>query len=163
VLDREITAETIGDNEQGPSVYSETGGWTTSTSSGYAGLGYRFATSTGTSATTPTATATWTLPVTRDGIYPVYVYFRAGSNRSGAARYTVRHTGGDTVHEVDQRIDDRTWVWLGDYAFSTAIPAQVTLDNLGPTGSVVIADAVRIGAGNGTIARGAGTSGVRTT
>ena len=155
----EITAETIGDNEQGSPVYAETGGWTTSVSLGYAGLGYRFATSTGTSSSTATASATWTLSVPRDGVYPVYVYFRAGSNRSGAARYTVHHTGGATVHEVDQRIDDRTWVWLGDYAFSTALPAQVTLDNLGPTGSVVIADAVRIGAGNGTIARGAGTSG----
>ncbi len=151
----EITSESIGDNDGGAPAYSETGGWTTSASSGYLGLGYRFTNAT----TTATATATWTLNVARDGIYPVYVYFRAGTNRSASARYAVHHSGGSTLHEVDQRIDDRTWVWLGDYSFSTAVPARVTLDNLGVAGSVVIADAVRIGAGNGTIARGAGASG----
>lgn len=151
----EILGEAIADNDSGAPIYSETGAWTTSASSGYLGLGYRFAGV----APTASATATWTRSVPQDGIYPVYVYFRAGANRSTAARYTVVHSGGSTLHEVDQTVDDRTWVWLGDYAFSAALPAQVVLDNQSSSGTVVIADTVRIGAGPGSIARGAGTSG----
>ncbi len=151
----EISSEVIGDNDNGAPLYSESGGFSLSASSGYNGLSYRFASITA----VPTATATWTLSVPRDGVYPVYVYFRAGVNRSTAARYSVVHTGGTTVHEVDQTVDDRTWVWLGDYAFAAALPAQIVLDNQSSNGSVVIADAVRVGAGNGSLVRGTGTSG----
>ncbi len=152
----ENTWQAIGDNDTGAPGYSETGGWTTSLSSGYQNLSYRFAST----SATATATAAWQLPVDREGIFPVYVWYRASSNRSTDARFTITHTGGTTTAVVDQTRDDRTWVWLGDFAFSPATGARVTLDNASATpGSVVIADAVRVGGGNGSIPRGSGTSG----
>ena len=70
--------------------YTETGTWTLSTSSGYNGGGYRFVSA----GPTATATATWTIPVQKEGLYPVFAWFRASSNRTAAARYTFHHTGG---------------------------------------------------------------------
>ena len=46
---------------------------------------------------TATATATWTIPVQKEGLYPVFAWFRASSNRTTAARYTIHHTGGTST------------------------------------------------------------------
>jgi N-acetylmuramoyl-L-alanine amidase len=151
----EITREGFADNDQGAPRYSETGLWSTSASMGYGGLSYRFATT----GFTPTATATWDLVVPAEGNYPVYVFYRAGTNRAFDARFAVHHTGGVTVVPVDQTTDNVTWVYLGTFRFTPARGARVVLDNQSTlAGRVVIADAVRIGGGLGSIARGSGTS-----
>ena len=147
----EVTREALVDNDQGAPRYVETGSWFTSASMGYGGGGYRYATT----GFTPTATANWDLPVPVEGDYPVYVFFRAGTNRAFDARYSVRHTGGVTVVPVDQTIDNLTWVYLGTFRFTPSQGARVVLDNQSVlAGRVVIADAVRIGGGLGSIARG---------
>ncbi len=150
----EITALAVADNDLGAPTYVESGNWSNSIAAGYNGGGYRFV-GTGPAAT---ATANWTVPVARDGRYPVYVFFRAGSNRASDARFTIQHTGGNTTVVVDQRHDDSTWVWVGDFAFAQATGAHIVLDNQSSSGGVVIADAVRVGAGLGSIGRGTGTS-----
>ncbi|MEE9127184.1 MAG: N-acetylmuramoyl-L-alanine amidase, partial [Planctomycetota bacterium] len=155
----DIVHEALGDNGQGSPRYVETGGWTQVTSGGYAGGSYRVA-----FATTgkPTATATWTLPLAADGIYPVYVFFPAGAVTSTVAdaRFTVHHSGGTAQVRVDQTQDDRRWIHLGNFSFTRTAGARIVLDNQSATvGKLVIADAVRVGGGRGSIARGAGTSG----
>ncbi|MBK8100693.1 MAG: N-acetylmuramoyl-L-alanine amidase [Planctomycetes bacterium] len=150
-----IDQELIRDNDGGAPNYTETGVWTTSGSSGYAGGGYRYA-STG---PTVTATANWHFAVPRDGLYPVYTWFRASSNRATDAQFSIQHSGGTTAVTIDQTTDNLSWVWLGEYWFTVAGGARVTLDNRSAiAGRVVIADAVRIGAGRGSIVRGSGTS-----
>lgn len=149
----EIPTEHIGDNDQGWPVYRETGLWTRSLSSGYRGGSYRFAAS----ASARTATAAWSLPVARGGVHPVWVWYVAGTNRSPLVRYEVHHSGGVSEAFLDQRRRSRTWVLLGSYHFEAGSTARVVLDNKGP-GGVVIADAVRIGAGMGSIVRGPSTS-----
>ena len=147
--------ELVVDNDQGAPRYAETGGWSLSASSGYQNLTYRFAGA----ATSASATATWTFPVAAAGQHPVYVWFRAGTNRAPDARYTVHHAGGATVVNVDQRRDNLTWVHLGDFWFSPATPARLVLDNQSSTaGAVVIADAARLGGGTGSIVRGTAAS-----
>ncbi|MEC7583179.1 MAG: N-acetylmuramoyl-L-alanine amidase [Planctomycetota bacterium] len=152
----EIDQQALADNDQGAPGYSETGGWSTSLSAGYQGGTYRFA---GTSATS-SATASWNLPVTQDGMYAAYAWFRASSNRAPDALYHIHHSGGVSSVRVDQTADDRTWVWLGDYWFAQGTGATIVLDNESSVaGRVVIADAVRLGGGVGSIARGGSTSG----
>lgn len=153
----ELASEALVDNDGGAPGYVETGSWTTSTSSGYGGGGYRFVSS----AAVATATATWTLPVPQDGLYPVYAWFRASSNRTTAAHFTVAHAGGSSSVTVDQTRDNLSWAWLGDFWFTTAQGAVVTLDNQSASPGVCIADTIRLGGGMGSIARGAGTSGQR--
>ncbi|MEM7201058.1 MAG: GerMN domain-containing protein [Planctomycetota bacterium] len=151
----EVLAEAIGDNDQGAPRYAETGAWSLSGSAGYQAGTYRFA---GVSLGAETATATWTVPVPSAGRYPVYVFYRGSGNRAPDARYRIAHTGGVAEVFVDQTRDDRRWRHLGDFWFDGE--ARVVLSNQSAAaGRVVIADAVRVGAGVGSIPRGAGTSG----
>ena len=88
------------DNDQGAPAYVETGGWSTSLSSGYQSSTYRFA---NTNPTTETATATWSIPVLEDGLYPVFAWFRASANRTPEAVYRVAHGGGVDIVDDDDR------------------------------------------------------------
>ena len=147
--------ETLVDNDAGAPAFTTNAGWSVSGSAGFSGGTYLFA------STAPGATArsAWNLSVPRDGMYPVYAWFRTGSNRSDAARYEITHTGGVDVVIVDQTRDNSTWRHLGDYWFSAAQGAVVALSADAPVGKVVIADTIRVGGGLGSIARGSGTSG----
>ena len=152
----EVPTDGVADNDAGAPGYVETGGWSLSASAGWNGGSYRFA---NVSTVAETATATWTIPVARDGLYPVFACFRAGANRTPAARYRVEHSGGTSDVVVDQQVDNVTWAHLGNFWFTPAAPARVTLSNLSSAPGVVIADAVRLGGGLGSLVRGGTTSG----
>lgn len=151
----EVLHDRLVDNEQGAPGYTETGVWTTSLSSGYGNGGYRFV---GVTAGPASATASWTFSVPQDGIYPVYVWYRASSNRTTDARYTVHHSGGACTVSVDQTRANLTWEFLGDFHFTAAQGARLVLSNQSSGSGVVIADTARIGGGRGSIPRGSGTS-----
>ncbi len=149
----EIPFEGQSDNDTGP--YSSQGSWLTS-KGGYLNRTFQFALT----ATSVSSTAEWTLAVPADGIYPVYAYFPVVSQSSPDARYTVQHSGGKTTVELDQRGHPLCWTFLGKFAFTKTAGAKVMLDNQSSTpGRFVIADALRIGGGMGSISRGTGTSG----
>jgi len=150
----EVPVDALIDNDGGAPHYVETGAWFLSGSAGYNGGTYRYANA----GPTPTATATWTVPVAQDGLYPVYVWFRAGSNRTTDARYTIHHAGGSSGASADQTVDNLTWVHLGDYWFTAAQGARIELSNESSGSGVVIADTVRLGGGLGSLVRGSGTS-----
>jgi N-acetylmuramoyl-L-alanine amidase len=150
----EVPSDGLVDNDAGAPAYTETGGWSTSASSGYNGGGYRFASTNA----VESATATWTVPVSREGLYPVFAWFRAASNRSPAARYRVHHTGGVSDVVVDQTRDNLTWAHLGNFWFGPAQGARIVLGNQSAAAGVVIADTVRLGGGLGSLVRGGTTS-----
>ena len=151
----ENALELVADNDYGAPIYTETGSWSTSASSGYQGRSYRFSTSSANSR----GVATWRLNVSKPGSYVVSVLYRASSNRCRAARYRVHHSGGVATVEVDQTRDDLVWRRLGEWWFEPGT-ATVELDTASSdVGRAVIADAVRIGSGLGVIARGSSTSG----
>ncbi len=108
----------------------------------------------------PTATAVWRPEIPERGFYAVYVSWKSLPNSSSFARYTVRHLGGETVFLVNQKMGGGTWIYLGTFEFEKGWNGEVTLDNATPegkrfrSGSVVSADAVKIGGGMGKIARG---------
>ena len=104
--------------------------------------------------------ARWSASVPAKGMYPVYVSYKTLENSTSEARYTVTHDGGSTTFLVNQRMGGGTWIYLGTFAFSGS--ATVTLSNTVSknafrSGSVVTADAVRIGGGMGKTARGQGS------
>ncbi len=150
----EIPLELILDNDQGAQVYNESGSWTTSRSKGYKNGTYRY---TATKASV-SAKAIWKFQVKVSGSYPVQIFYRAGSNRSADVGYTIFHSGGSESVRIDQSKDDRRWVHLGQYWFEKGQTWRVELDNKGPLGKVVIADALRIGAGAGSTVRKGSTS-----
>tara|TARA_R110002072_G_scaffold46591_2_gene128855 strand:+ start:27449 stop:30448 length:3000 start_codon:yes stop_codon:yes gene_type:complete len=151
----EQDVDAIIDNDLGAPAYNETGGWSTSASSGYLNSTYRFA---GSNSSLETATASWQIPIAKDGLYPVFAWFRASGNRTPEANYRVHHTGGIETVVVDQTRDNLTWAHLGTYWFSAATGAHIELSNYSPSPGVVIADAMRLGGGVGSIPRGGTTS-----
>lgn len=131
--------EVIIDNDDGAPAYTETGTWSTSDSSGYLNLSYRYA------AVAKANTATWTGYLSQAGNYEVFVIYRASTNRSTGARYVVHTASGDVEQFVNQQNNNLVWVSLGTYAFNAG-DNSLTLDALGSAGrgkTVVIADAVK--------------------
>ncbi len=151
----EVDVDGLADNDNGAPAYIETGVWSLSTSSGYNGGTFRFAS---TNPAAETATATWTIPVAKEGLYPVFVWYRAGTNRCPTTNYRIEHTGGVANVVVDQRLDNLTWAHLGNFWFAPATGARITLSNQSSGGGVVIADTVRLGGGLGSLVRGGTTS-----
>jgi uncharacterized lipoprotein YddW (UPF0748 family)/N-acetylmuramoyl-L-alanine amidase len=148
--------EVIVDNDSGAPGYVETGSWSVSETPGYNGGEYRWAST----FSTLTARATWTPDLPAAGWYPVWVWYRHGENRSSDARYEVHHAGGVTTVPISQEVHGMTWRYLGEYYFQAGRAGYVTLLNASDdSGQVVVADAVRFGAGMGSIAEPGGTSG----
>ena len=106
------------------------------------------------------ASAVWTADIEERGNYAVYISYKTLENSSKEARYTVRHMGGETQFTVNQKRGGGTWIYLGTFEFSPESGASVSLDNRGPEGFCVSADAVKIGGGMGKLERGGSTSGV---
>ena len=112
----------------------------------------------------PTSSATWSFRVPQRGSYAVYVAYRTEYNSSACAHYTVLHRGGRTGFVVNQKWGGGTWIYLGTFDFEGE--GSVILDNGTPEGrdfvrgSVINADAVKIGGGMGKLERGGQTSGM---
>ena len=132
--------------DDGSAGYSTSGGWNTYTGAGAQGdFSYK---SVGSGA----GTATWTLSGLTPGDYLVSVTWQAYSNRASDAPYTVLDgsTALGTV-TMDQRVapvgfveDGVAWQDLGVYQLTGDTLVVRLTDDAGPSGSYVIADAVRI-------------------
>ena len=151
----------------------ETGVWQSGASSGFGGS-YRFAALAAGDASREARVA-WNFEVAEDGEYPIYAYFLSGSNRTDAATYTVTHLGGQTQRTLSQaelrveswptpsypnnppgtdatRAANDLWHYIGTFPFKKGDSYSVALSNEGANGEkVVIADALRVGAGDGFI------------
>lgn len=125
---------------------SLSGSWFTGSPGGYNGS-YRYVATVTSGAT---ATATWTFTPAASAAYAVYVWFPNVSNRTPAARYWIDHAGGSTAITITQQRDGNDWRYLGTYSFRAGAPGRVRVTNQSVTGgSIVLADAVRIGGGIG--------------
>lgn len=103
------------------------------------------------------AEATWSFSVPEDGSYAVYVSYASLPNSCESAHYSVRHRSGLTEFNVNQKMGGGTWIYLGTFEFDSDEDNSVILDNIvdgSATGTVITADAVKIGGGMGKIARG---------
>ena len=116
--------------------------WTaTDRTPGYYAAGYRWA-PTSETADDPLV---FSFRAREAGTRTVEVRWTDGTNRSAAARYGVVTGGGDTLAtvELDQRTGGGAWRELGRWS----LPAgwhRVVLSRRGPSGSVVVGDAVRV-------------------
>lgn len=111
-------------------------------------------------ASTETAWAMYAPSFPEAGFYPVYTWVTSGSNRS-LQSYFVVHSGGTTEIRVDHRLVGRGWVYLGTYHFDAGSGQGqgVRISNRSPSGTIVVADAIRFGNGSGDWDPGTGLSG----
>ncbi|MBP5719733.1 MAG: xanthan lyase [Bacteroidales bacterium] len=106
------------------------------------------------------ASIRWNPELEENGRYCIYISYKTLPNSTRSAHYTVEHRGGRSEFTVNQKMGGGTWIFLGE--FELGPDSYVMLDNGTPSGrtlekgSVVTADAVRIGGGIGKIARGKG-------
>ena len=160
VRERDInTNEYIVDNDSGAPAYTETGSWIQSSSTGYLEGGYRYAAIAPRGA--PTATASWAADVPAAGRYAVWIFYRAGTNRSTDAHYRIHHSDGMTGMYINQQENNMRWLYLGTYHFAPGHNHRVELLNdSAMTGDYyVITDAVRFGGGVGDVSLGGAASG----
>lgn len=101
----------------------------------------------------PSARARWIPTIEEDGKYSVYISYKSLPNSSSAANYTVYHKGGKTEFTVDQRRGGGIWMYLGTFSFEKGEKGYIELDNRGKRGTVVVADAIKIGGGIGKLSR----------
>lgn len=102
--------------------------------------------------------AEWELTLPANGNYAVYVSYVSLDKSSDVAEYEVHHAGGVTHFVVNQQMGGGTWIYLGNFYFEKDESARVRLK--GNRKGLVTADAVRLGGGMGSIARGGKVSGV---
>ena len=92
------------------------------------------------------------IPQSRD--YAVYVAYQSLPNSAPDAHYTIHHSGGTTTLLVNQSMGGGTWIYLGTFPFQQGKTAKVVLTNYSKqNNSVITADALRLGGGQGNIAR----------
>ncbi len=135
---RVIPWDLVYDNTS--SNFSVSGTWATGTSApDKYGADYRWASTNPSS----TAVASWFLNIPTQGTYEVYAWWSQGSNRTTQARYEIVHANGTTTVIQNQQLNGGRWVYLGRFSFPRG-GGRVNLRATAPSGSVVIADAVRI-------------------
>jgi len=128
----------VVDNDDGPPAYTETGTWTLSSATGYAGGTYRY------SNAESAAAAVWNALIPRAGFYDFSIAFVRSSNRADMARFVVSAPGGEYVYYVNQMGSGLVEHPTGR-CLLPAGTTRVTLDaqgSRGTTGQIVIADAV---------------------
>lgn len=97
---------------------------------------------------------TYSAPIAKDGTYAVYVSYQSLPNSAPDAKYTVHTASGDRHFTVNQTMGGGTWIYLGHFPLSAGNRDIVTLDNVSShPGTVVSADAVKVGGGMGNVAR----------
>ncbi|NUP88896.1 MAG: family 10 glycosylhydrolase [Candidatus Sumerlaeia bacterium] len=126
------------DNTPGAPTFTTTGTWSTSASGGYNSTSYRWANA------GQNHTASWNFNLPIGGNWRVEVIYRAGTNRTTSTRYSIPTAGGTQTVNINQQINNLTWVTLGTWAFNPGTVAVTLQAQPSTGGSVVIADAVRL-------------------
>ncbi|MBA3482609.1 MAG: fibronectin type III domain-containing protein, partial [Pirellulales bacterium] len=130
--------EVILDNDNGPSVYTETGSWQTSGLTGYNGTTFRFA-SPGSA-----STAQWRFTAPFAGQAEVFVQYFASASRTTNAVYEIDTGAGVETAGVNQTTGSLTWVSLGTFFFEQGVRTITLNAQLSALANAVNADAVRI-------------------
>lgn len=103
----------------------------------------------------PNAIQRWNASIPADGTYAVYVSYQSLPNSSENARYCIYTQEGKRYVTVNQRMGGGTWIYLGHYPLAKCNERTIVelYNNDKAKGTVVSADAVKIGGGMGNVAR----------
>ncbi|MDE7119319.1 MAG: N-acetylmuramoyl-L-alanine amidase, partial [Muribaculaceae bacterium] len=99
--------------------------------------------------------ARWHAAMPERGVYAIYVTYPSFANSAPDATYTINHLGGSTNVTVNQRMGGGTWIYLGSYelpAGDNPTPVVELANTSALAGSIISADAVKVGGGIGNVA-----------
>ncbi|MCX7716302.1 MAG: T9SS type A sorting domain-containing protein [Endomicrobia bacterium] len=115
-------------------------GWSSGSSAGYYGSGYKFATT----AADTTKQAVWSLDIKVPGTYQIYSWWVSGTNRAPDAEYIIQHSAGETKVYMNQQTSGAKWNLLGSFEYTTPGIYTVTQTNKSASGGfVVMVDALK--------------------
>ncbi len=102
------------------------------------------------------STAHWNARMPEAGTYAVYVSYKSLANSATDVVYRINAANGQHTFVVNQKMGGGTWIYLGHFPLVKGMNEKVVevlnySDNA--KGAVITADAVKIGGGNGNIAR----------
>ena len=100
--------------------------------------------------------AKWQPQLSEDGTYAVYVSYATLPNSASDALYRIHSRSGVKEFRVNQKMGGSTWIYLGHFPFDVEGQGapMIELVNLSSeAGTVVTADAVKVGGGVGNVAR----------
>lgn len=100
--------------------------------------------------------ACWSVNAPLGGKLAVYVSYASLPNSASDALYTIHAADGDHQVKVNQRMGGGTWIYLGHYDIDPDRAADCLVELSGVSadkGSVVTADAVKVGGGTINVAR----------
>lgn len=138
--DLNTNSDIIVDNKDASPYYTQNGSWQESSASNeYANSSY-YTSNSG-------SYATWAPNIPTAGTYKVLIHYTTSGSRDSNAKYTVHHSGGDTIFRINQTIaptSSTDFKELGNFYFNTGTSGyvRVTRDNLS-TGTSTSADAVK--------------------
>lgn len=159
------SSETIVDNDDPSSGYTEEGRWNNAPKKGFAAPDgnlaadenpFRNGTARQIHDSDKSFYAKWQPEIPEDGNYSIYISYQSLPTSSEKARYTVCYEGGSRTFEVNQKLGGGTWIHLGKFHLKKGrLDNQyVRLEGSGnEPNTVITADAVRFGGGKGNIAR----------
>lgn len=101
----------------------------------------------------PSARATWNGVIPHGGTHTLYVCYPPVA-QAGRVTYTVHTSAGDRHIEVDQTMGAGTWLRLGEFELDGTVNPTPLVTLSPSTGKIAVADAIRIGGGMGSVARG---------
>ncbi|MCX7943335.1 MAG: N-acetylmuramoyl-L-alanine amidase [Deltaproteobacteria bacterium] len=146
--------EFIMDNSS-PQGYEETGKFDNGSSPGGYADNYRVAL---TDTQNNSSVAEYTINLPTESFFRVSIWWVPGNNRAEDTPLILSHSGGETTFLINQRIGTPTWFYLPSFYFSEK--AIIRIGNLSSkSGDYIVADAVRLGGGMGSISRGGKISG----
>jgi N-acetylmuramoyl-L-alanine amidase-like protein len=93
---------------------------------------------------TAPATAYWTPDIPQAGLWSVAYWWPQGSNRNPATRIGARINGSLYTSQVNQQQNGGRWNVIATVWLPAGRQSLIGLDNFGPTGHVVVADALRL-------------------
>ena len=98
--------------------------------------------------------AYWSADIPKDGKYAVYVSYASLPESATDAQYYINTAVGPKKFIVNQHMGGGTWIYLGHFPLKAGQHTVVELSNYSENpGSVITADAVKIGGGMGLVDR----------
>lgn len=102
----------------------------------------------------PASVAMWEADIPVEGDYAVYISYNSYPKSAPDASYTIFTAAGPRYFNVNQRMGGGTWIYLGHFPLEAGRHKVVELTNVSSApGSIVTADAVKVGGGMGNVAR----------
>ncbi len=121
-------------------VCKQVGGWTASANTGYYGTSQCIYSLIGDGS----KYVSYKPSLPKKGAYDVYAWWVSAGNRAKDTPFIISRNGGVDTVKMDQTVNSSKWNKIGSFTFSGDATDEIRISNGATTGTLVVADAIRI-------------------